>query len=126
MTFTTVPATPLIVSSQPSRPATATMTKMVAVRTTQRAALLKMSPEGHLAVELGGAPRRAIQALGGTPVVRCERCYSPGTDYLLGRLSVIVTERAHQTTSTYQARYRDLLRRQGRWRRPARRTRSAR
>jgi 4-amino-4-deoxy-L-arabinose transferase-like glycosyltransferase len=71
------------------------------------------------AVSDSGEPlARAIQALGGAPAVRCERCYSPGTDYLLGRRSVIVTARAHQTTSTYQARYRDLLRRRGQWMAP--------
>jgi 4-amino-4-deoxy-L-arabinose transferase-like glycosyltransferase len=72
----------------------------------------------HTDGDSGEALARAIAALGGAPPVRCERCYSPGTDYLLNRRSVIVTARGHQTTSTYQARYRDLLRSRGQWTMP--------
>ncbi|MEO5616287.1 MAG: glycosyltransferase family 39 protein [Candidatus Eisenbacteria bacterium] len=47
--------------------------------------------------------------------VRYERCYSAGADYLLDRAGTLVSARADQTTSVYQARYREVLRRRGRW-----------
>jgi len=66
--------------------------------------------------EVSGEPlAHAIKALGGAPAVRYERCYSPGTDYLLNRRSVIVSDRAEPTTSVYQERYRALLKRRGEW-----------
>src|SRR5262249_3419951 len=72
----------------------------------------------HLRVlfEATGEPLAiTIQQLGGTPAVRYEGCYSPGTDYLLNRRSEIVSDRADLTTSVYQARYRDELRRRNQW-----------
>ena len=66
--------------------------------------------------EASGEPLAiTIRQLGGTPSVRYEGCYSPGTDYLLNRRSEIVSERADLTTSVYQARYRDELRRRNQW-----------
>jgi 4-amino-4-deoxy-L-arabinose transferase-like glycosyltransferase len=61
------------------------------------------------AIMAGTSPRP------GAPVVRYEGCYSPGTDYLLGRRAVVVTPRADQTTSVYQARYRETLEQRGLW-----------
>jgi len=56
-----------------------------------------------------GAPlARAVEAAGGGRL-RYERCYSPGTDYLLGRGSTLVSERGEETTSNYQLRYRETL-----------------
>ena len=43
------------------------------------------------------------------------RCYSPGTDYRLGRRSALVSERGDETTSTYQVRYRATLVARGQW-----------
>jgi hypothetical protein len=57
----------------------------------------------------------AASAPGTAPAVRYERCYSAGTDYLLGRRGTLVSARADQTTSVYQARYRESLRRRGLW-----------
>ncbi|MBI3538882.1 MAG: glycosyltransferase family 39 protein [Candidatus Eisenbacteria bacterium] len=62
-----------------------------------------------------GAPlARAIAASGGGPVTY-EGCYSPGTDFLLGRGSTLVSDRGEETTSNYQLRYRDALIRRGLW-----------
>jgi 4-amino-4-deoxy-L-arabinose transferase-like glycosyltransferase len=47
--------------------------------------------------------------------VRYEDCYSPGTDYLLARASVVVSATGHALTSNYAVRYRDTLRRRGQW-----------
>ena len=58
-----------------------------------------------IAAESAGRPLR----------VRFERCYSAGADYLLNRSSDVVTPRADETTSIYQARYHDSLRARGLW-----------
>jgi 4-amino-4-deoxy-L-arabinose transferase-like glycosyltransferase len=62
----------------------------------------------------GAALARAI-ASRGPGGVRYERCYSPGTDYLLGRRSSLVSPRGAETTSNYQLRYRDSLIARGQW-----------
>jgi hypothetical protein len=49
------------------------------------------------------------------PALRYERCYSPGTDFLLDRVSGIVSERGNELTSNYQLRYRDRLKQRGQW-----------
>ena len=60
---------------------------------------------------------RAIATLGpsGSLRVRYERCYSAGADYLLNRRSVVVSPHRDQTTSIYQARYRESLRARNLW-----------
>ncbi len=62
----------------------------------------------------GAALSRAI-ASRGPGGVRYERCYSPGTDYLLGHGSSLVSPRGAETTSNYQLRYRDSLIARGQW-----------
>ena len=47
--------------------------------------------------------------------MRYERCYSAGADYLRNQRGILVTERPDQTTSVYQARYRETLRARGQW-----------
>lgn len=62
-----------------------------------------------------GAPlARAIRSSGGG-TVRCVGCYSPGTDFLLGRSSTVISELGHEITSTYVVRYRETLRERGQW-----------
>ena len=63
----------------------------------------------------GASMARAVAAAGGPPTVY-QRCYSPGTDFLLGRASTLVSERGEETTSNYIARYRDSLVARGQWR----------
>jgi hypothetical protein len=57
---------------------------------------------------------QAIRAAG-SPPYRFEDCYSPGTDYLLGRRSPVVSASGHPLTSNYVVRYRDVLRARGLW-----------
>jgi len=62
-----------------------------------------------------GAPlARAITTTGGG-AVRYERCYSPGTDFVLGRSSAILSDDGHETDSNYQYRYRATLTARGQW-----------
>ncbi len=68
-----------------------------------------------LARASSGAPLAAAIRTTGARSVRYERCYSAGTDYLLGRISTLVSERGQETTSNYQVRYATLLRRRGLW-----------
>jgi 4-amino-4-deoxy-L-arabinose transferase-like glycosyltransferase len=63
----------------------------------------------------GALMARAVAAAGGPPIVY-QRCYSPGTDFLLGRTSALVSQRGEETTSNYIARYRDSLVARGQWR----------
>jgi len=51
----------------------------------------------------------------GAGTVRYEDCYSPGTDFLLGRPSTVVSALGHPLTSNYAVRYRDTLRSRGQW-----------
>ena len=57
---------------------------------------------------------RAI-AGAGPGALRYEDCYSPGTDFLLGRPSLVVSALGHPLTSNYAVRYRDTLRERGQW-----------
>lgn len=57
---------------------------------------------------------RAIASAGDGPV-RYEACYSPGSDYLLGRRSTLVSADGSETTSNYQLRYRHSLIARGIW-----------
>ncbi len=62
-----------------------------------------------------GAPlARAIAAADEGPV-RYEACYSPGTDFLLGRRGLLVSADGRETTSNYQLRYRPTLIARGLW-----------
>src|SRR5262245_22929228 len=62
----------------------------------------------------GGPLAEAIQASGGG-AVRYQACYSPGTDYLLGRRGELIDVGGVQTTSNYQLRYREALEARGLW-----------
>ena len=57
---------------------------------------------------------RAVKAAG-APALRYEDCYSPGTDFLLGRRSPVVSALGHPLTSNYAVRYRESLRQRGLW-----------
>ena len=62
-----------------------------------------------------GAPlARALRTAGAT-TTRYEDCYSPGTDFLLGQRSVVVSTTGEPLTSNYALRYRDALRQRGLW-----------
>ena len=56
----------------------------------------------------------ALRSAGAT-TVRYEDCYSPGTDFLLGRRSTVVSATGHPLTSNYAVRYRESLRQRGLW-----------
>ncbi len=58
---------------------------------------------------------RALRAAG-AKAVRYEDCYSPGTDFLLGAPSSVVSALGHPITSNYVVRYRTTLRERGQWR----------
>ena len=68
----------------------------------------------HASTQSGAPLASAIATLGGGPV-RYESCYSPGTDYLRGRISTIVSADGRETTSIYQVRYRESLIARGEW-----------
>lgn len=71
---------------------------------------------GAFARSQSGEPlARAITATGGGPV-RYEGCYSPGTDFVLGSSSELVSQDGHETTSNYQLRYRETLIERRLWR----------
>jgi len=63
----------------------------------------------------GAALAAAIEASGGG-AVRYEDCYSPGTDFLRGRTSAVVSADGSPLTSNYIVRYRELLTQRGQWR----------
>ena len=63
----------------------------------------------------GGPLAEAILARAPLATVRYEGCYSPGTDFLLARPSILVSESGRETTSEYQARYRTALIARGQW-----------
>jgi 4-amino-4-deoxy-L-arabinose transferase-like glycosyltransferase len=69
----------------------------------------------YAASQSGEPLARAIAATAPGGLVRYQWCYSPGTDFRLGRRSGLVSERGVETTSTYQARYRDALVARGQW-----------
>jgi 4-amino-4-deoxy-L-arabinose transferase-like glycosyltransferase len=63
-----------------------------------------------------GAPlAEAIGRNAPDAAIRYERCYSPGTDYLLGRRSAVVSDLGYELRSTYQIRYRPTLMARGQW-----------
>ncbi len=66
------------------------------------------------AASSGEGLAQALKAAGVT-AVRYEDCYSPGTDFLLGKRSVVVSATGHPLTSNYAVRYRDSLRQRGLW-----------
>jgi 4-amino-4-deoxy-L-arabinose transferase-like glycosyltransferase len=70
---------------------------------------------GYAATQSGESLARAIQNAAPAAPVRYESCYSPGTDFLLGRTAVIVSTDGHELTSEYQMRYRATLVRRGQW-----------
>jgi len=65
--------------------------------------------------ESGEGLARAIAAAAPGASVRYEFCYSPGTDFLLGRTSTLVSPRGLESTSNYQVRYRTRLIERGSW-----------
>lgn len=58
---------------------------------------------------------RAIASVVPRGLVRFEHCYSAGTDFTLRNHSDILSARGIETTSTYQARYREALLARGQW-----------
>lgn len=73
-------------------------------------------PLGEFASESSGARlARALRALPGSPSIVYESCYSPGTDFLLGRNGLVVSALGHEITSNYVVRYRTSLRERGLW-----------
>lgn len=57
----------------------------------------------------------AIERIGARTVLY-DNCYSPGSDFRLGRLSGVVSGGGHELTSNYVVRYRDRLEARGLWR----------
>jgi hypothetical protein len=70
---------------------------------------------GYAATQSGAPLAHAIQTAAPAATVRYESCYSPGTDFLLGRTGTIVSADGHELTSEYQMRYHGLLARRGQW-----------
>jgi 4-amino-4-deoxy-L-arabinose transferase-like glycosyltransferase len=70
---------------------------------------------GHARRESGQPLAEAIRAHAPSGAIRYERCYSPGTEYLLERDSEVVSELGHEIRSTYQIRYREVLAARGLW-----------
>ncbi|HTR98058.1 MAG TPA: glycosyltransferase family 39 protein [Candidatus Acidoferrales bacterium] len=65
---------------------------------------------------VSGAPLAAAIARAGGGTVRYEGCYSPGSDYLRGAISTVVSRDGRELTSNYVLRYRDRLETRGEWR----------
>lgn len=70
----------------------------------------------RLAAASSGAPLAAAIRASGARTVRYEWCWSPGTDFLLGRPATLVSADGEETTSEYQVRYAPALRARGLWR----------
>ena len=70
---------------------------------------------GYANVQSGEPLERAIASVAPSGTVRFERCYSAGTEFRLGGRSALLSERGVETTSTYQARYRETLLARGQW-----------
>lgn len=66
-------------------------------------------------MQSGAALAGEITRAGGGTVVY-EDCYSPGSDYLFGRVSDVVSGNGLELTSNYVVRYRATLRERGQWR----------
>jgi len=62
-----------------------------------------------------GAPLARALRQAGSPPVTYDRCYSPGTDFLLGRRSAVVSRTGAELTSNYVLRYGEVLKRRGEW-----------
>jgi hypothetical protein len=69
----------------------------------------------HLAAKSSGADLAVAIRVAGNGTVVYEDCYSPGSDYLLGRVSSVVSATGGVLTSNYVVRYRDRLRSRGQW-----------
>jgi 4-amino-4-deoxy-L-arabinose transferase-like glycosyltransferase len=69
----------------------------------------------YAASQSGDGLARAVRDVAPGARLRYEFCYSPGSDFLLGRRSQLVSERGHETTSNYQVRYRAALMARGEW-----------
>ena len=69
----------------------------------------------YAASQSGEPLARAINVTAPGGFVRYESCYSPGTDFRLGRRSALVSALGHETASTYQDRYRTTLVARGQW-----------
>jgi 4-amino-4-deoxy-L-arabinose transferase-like glycosyltransferase len=68
------------------------------------------------AISQSGEPLgRSISLVAPKGVVRFEHCYSAGTEFTLGGRCSLLSERGAETTSTYQARYRETLIARGQW-----------
>ena len=63
-----------------------------------------------------GEPLAEAVLQAGAGTVLYDNCYSPGSDFRLGRLSEVVSEGGHVLTSNYVVRYRDSLQVRGLWR----------
>jgi 4-amino-4-deoxy-L-arabinose transferase-like glycosyltransferase len=63
----------------------------------------------------GAGLAHAIRAAAPGAPIRYERCYSAGTQYLLGRSAEVVSESGRELRSSYQIRYRDTLIARGQW-----------
>lgn len=63
-----------------------------------------------------GEPLAEAVSRAGAATVLYDNCYSPGSDFRLGRLSEVVSEGGHVLTSNYVIRYRDSLEARGQWR----------
>jgi 4-amino-4-deoxy-L-arabinose transferase-like glycosyltransferase len=73
-------------------------------------------PLAGIASRTSGADlARAVARVGPSASVAYESCYSPGTDFLLGRSGTVVSALGHAITSNYVVRYRDTLRARGAW-----------
>lgn len=66
--------------------------------------------------EESGEPLAEAVSRAGAATVLYDNCYSPGSDFRLGRLSEVVSEGGHVLTSNYVVRYRDSLEARGQWR----------
>jgi len=104
-------------SDERSRGSRALRTVLVAGLAFTPALLAIAGPRLHAyAREHSGLPlARAVMAAAGPDRVRYEYCYSPGTDFVLGRRGDVVTENGSELRSTYLIRYRALLGQRGAW-----------
>ncbi len=69
----------------------------------------------YAAAQSGEALANSIAVMAPAGTVRYVGCYSPGTDFRLGRRGELVSTTGHETTSNYQVRYRETLRARGQW-----------
>jgi 4-amino-4-deoxy-L-arabinose transferase-like glycosyltransferase len=70
---------------------------------------------GYAAAQSGAPLAGALASRAPDGKVRYERCYSPGTDFVLARVSEILDPGGRVTTSNYQLRYRARLIERGEW-----------